>query len=258
MALVRIDHVPETVGVNLPLNIILPDPGKMGGVPVAGRKVLYLLHGLSDDASAWPRFTSIETLAAAYGLVVVMPSAGRSFYTDQPNGQKYFTYLVEELPRYLVDVFGLKPRREDTFIAGNSMGGYGSFKAALLHPELYAGAASFSGVLSIAVLQLLPATDPRRNEFELLFGDLDNLVGSEHDPAVWLERAAHKASQLPPLFISVSRQEDIYPLSGMFHASCQKLGVRSEYYEEDGAHDWFFWDGQIRRFLASILGPVSK
>ena len=202
MALVRIDHVPESVGVNLPLNVILPDPGKMGDVPVARRKVLYLLHGLSDDASAWQRYTSIETLAAAYGLVVVMPSAGRSFYTDQPNGQKYFTYLTEELPRYLADVFDLTPRREDTFIAGNSMGGYGAFKAALLHPELYAAAASFSGVLAIAVLALLPDTDPRKQEFALLFGDLENLAGGEHDPAVWLTRAAKDPSRLPRLFIS--------------------------------------------------------
>src|SRR5512136_2289478 len=110
MALLHIDHVPETVKVNLPLNIILPDPGKMGEIPVARRKVLYLLHGLSDDASAWQRFTSIETVAATYGLVVVMPSVGRSFYTDQPNGPKYFTYLTEELPQYLKDVFGLAPR----------------------------------------------------------------------------------------------------------------------------------------------------
>ncbi len=145
MALLRIDHVPETVKVNLPLNVILPDPGKMGGVPVAKRKVLYLLHGLSDDASAWQRFTSIETLAAAYGLVVVMPSAGRSFYIDQPNGQKYFTYLTEELPHYLADVFGLAPRKEDTYIAGNSMGGYGAIKAALLRPELFSAAASLLG-----------------------------------------------------------------------------------------------------------------
>ena len=107
MALVRIDHVPETIKVNLPLNIILPEPGQMGAVPISQRKVLYLLHGLSDDASAWQRFTSIETLAAAYGLVVVMPSVGRSFYSDQPNGQQYFTYLTEELPQYLEDVFGL-------------------------------------------------------------------------------------------------------------------------------------------------------
>ena len=109
MALLRLDHVPETAKVSLPLYMILPDPGKMGGVPVSQRKVLYLLHGLSDDGSAWQRYTSIETLAAAYGLVVVMPSAGRSFYIDQPNGQNYFSYLTEELPRYLGEVFNLPP-----------------------------------------------------------------------------------------------------------------------------------------------------
>lgn len=254
MALFHIDHVPETVKVNLPLNIILPDPGKIEEVPLARRKVLYLLHGLSDDAGAWQRYTSIETFAAAYGLVVVMPSAGRSFYTDQPNGQKYFTYLTEELPQYLADIFGLKPRREDTFIAGNSMGGYGAFKAALLHPDRYSAAASFSGVLSLQILQMMP-DDPRQAEFTWLFGDLSKLSGSEHDPAVWLQRAAQNSAVLPRLFISVSRQEDLYPLSGMFHAACQALGVLSEYHEEDGAHDWFFWEKQIPRFLEFALGP---
>lgn len=255
MALIRIDHVPETVKVNLPLNIILPDPGKMGAVPVARRKVLYLLHGLSDDASAWQRYSSIETIAAVYGLVVVMPSVGRSFYTDQPNGQKYFTYLTEELPRYLVDVFGLAPRREDTLIAGVSMGGYGAFKAALLHPELYSAVASFSGVLSLEVLRAIP-NDPRRDEFALLFGDLEKLAGSEHDPAVWLKRASKNPSALPRLFIACGRQDDLYPLNVQYHAACQSLGLQVEYHEEDGRHDWFFWDAQIRRFLAAVLNPL--
>ncbi|MBN2387861.1 MAG: esterase family protein [Anaerolineales bacterium] len=257
MALIRIDHLPETVKVNLPLNILLPDPGKMGDTPVAKRRVLYLLHGLSDDASAWQRYTSIEILAAAYGLVVIMPSVGRSFYTDQPNGQHYFSYLTEELPRYLVDVFGLSPAREDTFIAGNSMGGYGAFKAALLHPECYAAAASFSGVLSLEILKLDP-NDHRQHEFSQLLGDLDQLAGSEHDPAAWLQRAALDPSALPHLFIAVGRQEDLYPLSGAFHAACQSLGVQSEYHEEDGHHDWFLWNRQIRQFLASILGPIPE
>ncbi len=258
MALLRIDHVPETIQVNLPLNIILPDPGKMAGMPVSRRKVLYLLHGLSDDASAWQRYTSIETLAAAYGLVVVMPSAGRSFYTDQPNGQKYFSYLTEELPQYLLDVFNLAPRPEDTFIAGNSMGGYGAFKAALLFPSRYAAAASFSGVLSMAILSLLPENDPRKDEFSWLFGDLDLLVGSEHDPTFWIQGAAKDAACLPELYISVSCQEDLYPLSGAFHALCQSLGIHSTYHEEDGAHDWFFWDRQMRWFLEAILGPIPE
>ncbi len=255
MALSHIDHVSEAVKLNLPLNIIVPDPGRMGDVPVAKRKVLYLLHGLSDDASAWQRYTSIETLASAYGLVVVMPSGGRSFYTDQPNGQNYFSYITEELPQYLADVFNLKPARDDTYIAGNSMGGYGAVKAALHYPDRFAAAASFSGALSLQILGLLP-NDPRRHEFELLFGDLNQLSGSAHDPAVWLQQAAQHPNGLPKLFIYVSRQEDIYPLSGMFHAACQSLGIQSEYHEEDGAHDWLFWDKQIRLFLTSVLGPL--
>jgi enterochelin esterase-like enzyme len=54
----------------------------------------------------------------------------------------------------------------------------------------------------------------------------------------------------------VGRQEDIYPLSGMFHAACRSRGVQADYHEEDGNHDWFSWDGQIRRFLAAVLGPM--
>lgn len=255
MALLRIDHVPETVMVNLPLYIILPDPGKMGRVPVSRRKVLYLLHGLSDDASAWQRYTAIESIAALYGLVVIMPSVGRSFYTDQPNGQKYFSYLTDELPRYLQQVFGLAPRREDTLIAGNSMGGYGAFKAAFLHPELYSAAASFSGALSLAFIAANP-NDPRRGEFEYLFGNLGKLAGSEHDPALWIKYAAGNPGVLPKLFIACGRQDDLYPLNTQFYAACQSLGIPVDYHEEDGFHDWFFWNEQIQHFLAANLRPV--
>ncbi len=160
----------------------------INGIPIRKRKVLYLLHGLSDDASAWQRYTAIETVANEYGLVVVMPSVGRSFYTDQPNGQHYFSYLMEELPQYLSDVFDLAPKREDTLIAGVSMGGYGAVKAALLYPERFFAAASFSGALSLKFLELYP-NDPRQKEFSLIFGDLSKLSGSEHDPAIWLKKA---------------------------------------------------------------------
>jgi putative tributyrin esterase len=255
MALLRIDHVPETIKVNLPLYIILPGPGEMRGVPVARRKVLYLLHGLSDDGSAWQRYTAIEPIAVLYGLVVIMPSAGRSFYTDQPNGQDYFSYLTDELPRYIKDVFGLSPRREDTLIAGNSMGGYGAFKAAFLHPELYFAAASFSGALSMAFTTAHP-NDLRRREFELLFGNLERISGSMHDPATWLKNSAQEPSRLPRLYMSCGRQDDLYPLNTQFYAACQTLGILVDYHEEDGFHDWFFWNAQIQRFLADNLKPV--
>jgi len=257
MALLHLDHVPETVKLSLPLKIILPDPGKMGGRPVRDRKVLYLLHGLSDDAGAWQRYTAIEPIAGAYGLVVVMPSVGRSFYTDQPNGQLYFTYLTEELPRYLADVFGLSPHREDTLIAGNSMGGYGAFKAALAYPERFFAAASFSGVLSLEFLRLYQ-DDPRREEFTLLFGDLDRLSGSPHDPQVWFARAAQAPENLPRLYMSCGRQDDLYPVNRAAYAAMQQLALPVEYHEDDSRHDWFCWDMEIRRFLAWTLGPLPE
>jgi len=257
MALLAVNFFSHALKIHTAVNVILPQEG-VWPAPVARRlyPTLYLLHGLSDDASAWQRYTSIETVAAVYGLVVVMPSVGRSFYADQPNGQRYFTYLTTELPQYLDDVFGLAPKREDTFIAGVSMGGYGALKAAFHCPQRYAAAASISGALSLEILRVLP-NDPRQAEFTHIFGDLDRLSGSEHDPAAWLQNAAQNPGILPRLFIASGRQEDLYPLGLHFRAACQALGIPLDYHEEDGQHDWFFWDRQIRRFLAAVLEPPT-
>ncbi|MDP3180083.1 MAG: alpha/beta hydrolase family protein [Spirochaetaceae bacterium] len=257
MALLRFDHVPETTKVTMPLYVILPDPGKIGDLPVRERKVLYLLHGLSGDATSWQRYSAIETLAEAYRLVVVMPTAGRSFYADLPNGQRYFTYLTEELPAYMYALFGLRPRREDTLIAGLSMGGYGAFKAAFAYPERFFAAASLSGVLGMGILDSDP-DDARRAEFEHLFGDLSKLPGSSHDPAAWLERERARGSVLPRLYIACGLQDELYPLSSLFAKACGAAGYDVAYREGEGGHDWLFWDFWIRDFLSYALGPVPR
>ncbi|HRF46305.1 MAG TPA: alpha/beta hydrolase family protein [Anaerolineales bacterium] len=252
MALLYIDHVPMTVKMNLPLTVIVPEPAALRAQPLRERKVLYLLHGLSDDASAWLRYSTIESVAMARGLVVVMPSVGRSFYVDQPNGQLYFSYLTDELPRYLSDVFGLSTRREDTLIAGVSMGGYGAFKTAFAFPERFAAAASLSGVLSLEVFNALPG-DPRQAEFAHIFGDLSKLGGSAHDPAAWVADAAKRGVSLPKLYVTCGRQDDLYPLHRHFLALCQAQGLTVDAHDEDGGHVWPFWDRQIQRFLDHVL-----
>jgi putative tributyrin esterase len=257
MALIHIDHLPENIKVITPLNMIVPDPGDINGVPVRDRKILYLFHGLSDDASAWQRFSAIETYAKTYGLVVVMPSAGRSFYTDQPNKQNYFSYLMDELPRYLEEVFAIVPKRENTLIAGLSMGGYGAFKAAFLHPEKYFAAASFSGPLSLTHMVSELSDIKYLDEFTLLFGDLKKLPGSQHDPLVWLKQAVVKRVNLPQLYIACGKQDKLYRMNVFFNTECQKAGIPMEYREMEGDHDWYFWDKQIQWFLSSVLDPIG-
>ena len=97
--------------------------------------LLYLLHGLSDDATAWTRYTSIERYAQAYGLAVVMPQVQRSFYCDQVHGGRFWTFMTQELPEVVQRFFHVSSRREDTFVAGLSMGGFGAMKWALHEPR---------------------------------------------------------------------------------------------------------------------------
>ena len=255
MALIQIDHDSDKVGVNLPLNLILPDDLTRGGKPLEERKVLYLLHGLSDDASAWQRYTNIEILARAHGLVVVMPTAGRSFYANMANGQAYFSYITEELPAWLAATFRIASTRENTFVAGLSMGGYGAFKAAFLRPDLYAAACSLSGVLALNALLLPPdkVENPAlMHEFDILFGGLDKLSGSLNDPMTWLKNAASGSAPLPQLYAACGLEDDLLPLNRLFVHTAAQLGVPLHYQEESGGHEWIFWQRQIEKFILAI------
>jgi putative tributyrin esterase len=158
MAHLRCDFYSEALGLATSMTVLVPQPTRtqirvVGAPSGASPPVLYLLHGLSDDDTMWLRSTSIERYVAPLGLAVVMPQVHRSFYADQPDGGRYWTFLSEELPELVGSMFQVSQRRKDTFVAGLSMGGYGAFKWALRHPERFAAAASLSGVLDIANLR---------------------------------------------------------------------------------------------------------
>ena len=115
MALVTCDFFSEVLEVGCSMTVVLPQPteeqiGVEGGpdrppIPRTDFPVLYLLHGLSDDHTAWLRYTSVERYAAAAGLAVVMPAVNRSFYTNEVSGGRYWDYVAEELPQVVGNFF---------------------------------------------------------------------------------------------------------------------------------------------------------
>src|SRR3712207_6407253 len=136
MAFLTCNAFSEALEMGVTFNVVLPQAtrtqiGVNASVTPGDLPLLYLLHGLSDDHSAWVRYTSIERYAAEAGIAVVMPAVGRSFYADEAHGHRYFDYVAEELPRLVSDFFRVSTRPEDTFVAGLSMGGYGAMKLAL-------------------------------------------------------------------------------------------------------------------------------
>ena len=172
MALLTCDFFSDALQLGTSMTVVLPQQteeqiGLAGGASEGPPPLLYLLHGLSDDHSAWQRYTAISRYAEKAGLAVVMPAVHRSFYTDEARGHRYWEFLSEELPGIVHEFFRVTDRPEETFVAGLSMGGYGALKLALSHPDRFGAAASLSGALELRELLLAPE---RRELLERVFG----------------------------------------------------------------------------------------
>lgn len=243
MALIQCDFYSEALQMSTSMNVILPQPAR------ARYPVLYLLHGLSDDHTTWLRRTSIERYADAPGLAVVMPAVHRSFYADMARGNRYWTFVSQELPALVRSFFPVSRRREDTFVAGLSMGGYGAFKLALSFPQRFAAAASLSGALDQAA-DIECAEPAWRAEMEAMFGDLGKFAGSPNDVMHLARRLARSTGPQPRLYQCCGTEDFLYDQNLRFRDQALKLGLDLTYEEGPGEHEWGYWDRMIQRVLA--------
>lgn len=237
------------------MTVILPEPDSSSGKNGAGGRypTLYLLHGRSDDHTAWQRRTAIERYVEGLGLAVVMPEAHRSFYTDMARGYRYWTFISEEVPALARHFFPLSDAPAENYVAGLSMGGYGAFKLALTHPDRYAAAASLSGALDMVSRM---RTDAAANDRELtnVFGELDSLAGSPNDLFHLAERLVERGGTLPHLYQWCGLDDILFDDNVRFREHARAISLDVTYEEGPGAHEWRDWDRQIQRVLAWLPG----
>jgi putative tributyrin esterase len=260
MALIHCDFFSEVLGVSTSMCVILPQNTKsqigMGGSEKkTAYPTLYLLHGLSDDHTVWQRRTSIERYVASLGIAVVMPAVGRSFYTDMKYGYKYFTFISEELPEIARSFFPLSDKREDNFVAGLSMGGYGAYKIALTCPDKFAAAASLSGAVDIADIVARPNVT---EDLELInvFGDLNAVAGSNHDIFHLVDKLDCSNEPKPKLYQCCGTEDFLYDQNVKFKNYMAGKNFDFAYEEEPGMHEWGYWDNKIQRVLEWL--PLQK
>ncbi|WP_411347698.1 alpha/beta hydrolase [Paenibacillus sp. WLX2291] len=266
MALIQCDFYSDVLGLSTSMTVILPQQtrtqiGMEGKAGDGKHPTLYLLHGLSDDHSIWLRRTSIERYAAAYGLAVVMPNAHRSFYTDMEQGGQYYTFVSEELPQLAESFFPLSTRREDRFVAGLSMGGYGALKLGMSKPERYAAAASLSGVTELEFMFNTREKDPTSlGEIQRIFGSLQQSKGTVNDLFYLAEQLADgKTDYVPALYQCCGTEDFLYDGNVRFRDHVNKLGLELTYEEEPGKHEWGYWDNKIQRVLEWLpLNPAEN
>jgi putative tributyrin esterase len=250
MALIRCDFYSEVLELGTSMTVLLPERataqiGITGHGTGAPPPVLYLLHGLTDDDTAWTRYTSIERYATERGLAVVMPQVHRSFYADEVHGGRFWTFLSEELPAVVSSFFRVSTRREDTFVAGLSMGGYGAFKWALREPARFAAAASLSGALDLAYLS---QWDKRPHVTALVARVFAGrpVAGTDDD---LLHLIAAAGDDLPSLLLRCGTEDHLVAQNERFLAACRRHGVAIDAAFEPGAHEWGYWDAEIQTVL---------
>lgn len=218
------------------------------GKPMTARKVLWLLHGLSDDNTCWQRFSNIERYANDSGTVVVMPDGDRSMYMDNVSGQNYKRFITEELPQYLHFLFGLSEKRENNFIAGLSMGGMGAAKIALANPDKYAGFGSFSGLLDLKYVKA--AFMPQMNaEFPFMNDVFDATDYMGEDAKTLLDKNLHSDMKM---YIACGTEDYWIKASESFKEKADAFGMDVKYVFEKGGHEWSLWDRNVRRFIDYI------
>ncbi len=247
----------KVLEMQVTVNVILPeDTSSKGpaGAPEGTYKTLYLLHGLSDDHTAWMRNTSIARYARDHGIAVVMPAVVRSWYTDTAYGSKYFTFVAEELPRLCRSYFkGMSDKREDNFVAGLSMGGYGALKMALTYPERFGGCASLSGALDITYYHKYYDMNEWRGNFGFDITDGSTIKDSENDVFALARRNREQGKPFPKIYMWCGTDDSLIDDNRRYKALLEELSVDFAYDESEGDHSWKWWDMHIQPALKHIL-----
>lgn len=248
MALITCNHKSTALGKASALSILVPEVPKREKL-----RVLYLLHGLSDDHTAWTRYTGLERYVRYNSdTIIVMPDGGRSFYSDMVYGGSYYTYITKEVPRFLKSLFNISDKREDTYIAGLSMGGYGAFKLALKNPERFAAAASFSGVLDVAA-HMKKSGDWRKDTCAVM-GETFSLEKSDENLLYLLTK---EFTYKPRLLQMCGTEDFLYQDNLKFKEYIVDKGFEHKYIEKSGDHDWDYWDYCILHAL-DFFGIENK
>ncbi|VFQ43916.1 alpha/beta hydrolase [Desulfoluna butyratoxydans] len=252
----------QTLEMETGLSVLVPNSSLTRG----NHSVVYLLHGLCGRNEDWIHYSMLPVYAERFDCVFIMPEVARSFYTDMAYGQHFFRYITQELPAVCASVFQVSSRREETYVMGTSMGGYGALKCALTYPETYGGCAAFSSPCLFLKEGLDAQRDPANrpylektygcqllNDFEAAFGP-DLTWKPEHD-ILALAAAAAQQGTTPRIYAACGTQDPMYQENKRFEGEMKRLGLDFSFEVWDGEHNWTFFNSALEKALGYFFEP---
>ncbi len=255
MAELTIQYASAALSRGTTVRVFLPTDGLMGPAPEPPFRTVYLLPGYSLDAAALSGYLPLRRECELKGLAIVVVDGCNSFYVDHPErGENYADFAGREIVEFTRRLLPLSPRREDTYIAGISMGGYGALRLGCLYRGTFSRVAALS---------------PSCDAFELMCAHPEGGFGSGVFPDIFTSKEAYYAGdanleklyagtpreELPELFVTCGR-DDVLVVDAVrrFERSLRENGIAHVYTEDAGSHEYAFWERQMDPVFSFLAG----
>lgn len=255
MAFCEIHFLSQTLSQNVSAAVFIPEKGPFGSDAKPPYRTVYLLPGYSGDCTSIYTMLPIRKQAELKGLCVVIPNGQNAFYIDHPErNASWSRFIGEELVARTREMFRLSDRREDTYIAGISMGGYGALLNGLRYRKVFSRIAALS-----------PAADPGElfshareggfgpDEFANLFGSLE---AYENGP--WNLRKIYpetNPAEIPELFVGCGDHDiAVWRQVKDFLQALDQAGIPCRRWQNHGNHDIDTWEAMMDPAFSFLAG----
>ena len=241
MAVCHIEFYSEKLEMKTRINVILPEHVDKNG------QVLLLLHGLGDDENTWLEQTRIVSYASKSNTTIIMPRVDRSYYTSIIGGPSYFEYISQEILQRCQDWFNISNKKNETFVAGISMGGFGALKTGLTNPTMFKQIFVMSAMPDI--IENWRDNSKRDKWYRSLFGTPEQVQQSINDIAYLVAKQDDTA---PEIWQLCGRNDPFYNMNVSLDQQIRKRGLKHQFVEVAGGHEWSVWDKAIKQVLHII------
>lgn len=262
MAIIDVNFFSNSLARQVSYKAIIPVDGAIfPGRPakeVKPFKTLYLLHGLFGDFTDWLVKSRIALYAEEHNIAVIMPSGENGFYVDHEAFRSYYgEYIGKELVEETRKLFHLSHNREDTFIAGLSMGGYGALRNGLKYYNNFSAIAALSSALIIDAAVTSTEENPfvfgKRSYFEAVFGNVEALKGSDKDVEALVKKIKQEGGAMPRLYLACGTEDSLIENNRKLRDFLVSEDIKHIYEEGPGVHDWKFWDEYIKKAVLWLV-----
>lgn len=246
MAKFNCNVISYTLKRTVDITVVIPSPtipesmGMFGTKachkPIAKYPVLYLLHGFGNNHATWSGYTSVELFAEERNIAVVMLSAENKSYVNHPSGDQFYDFIAYELPEFICGMFPISEQPKDTYIAGLSMGGFGTFVHALNRPKQFTAFGAFSAAVAL-------------NPSALLGGE-SKPIDPMFDPLTLARKIVENKGDFPKAYIACGEEDFLYKDNLQFQAQLIEMGADVTWVSlPNYGHEWRFWNLQVEAFL---------